>query len=120
MWESPINMILGEMRTEMVGECLKTVQQCGFVVDKEELAKALMYDRQQYEKGYEDGYAANKWISCEERLPETDKYVLCQGNHSQFIACIDSLDNKWRDDRYYTRTTIIAWMPLPAPYKKGE
>lgn len=120
MWESPINMILGEMRTEMVGECLKTVQQCGFVVDKEELTKALMYDRQQYEKGYTDGCEANKWISCEERLPETDKYVLCQGNYSQFIACIDSLDNKWRDDHYHTRTTIIAWMPLPAPYKKGE
>ena len=60
----------------------------------------------------------NGLIPCEVRLPETDKYVLCQGNHSQFIACIDSLDNKWRDDHYHTRTTIIAWMPLPASYKE--
>ena len=60
----------------------------------------------------------NGWIPCSERLPEKDVYVLCQGNHSIFIACIDSLDNKWRDDHYHTRTTIKAWQPLPPVYKE--
>ena len=57
------------------------------------------------------------WIPCSERLPEVDVYVLCQGNHSMFIACVDSLDNKWRDCHFITRTTVKAWHPLPQPYK---
>ena len=59
----------------------------------------------------------NGWIPCSERLPEVDVYVLCQGNHSMFIACVDSLDNKWRDCHFITRTAVKAWQPLPQPYK---
>lgn len=35
----------------------RAVAQCEIVVDKEELIKALQYDRGQYRKGYGDGYA---------------------------------------------------------------
>ena len=56
MYESPINQILGEVQNEYENNCLKVVQSYGFDVNKEELAKALMYDRNQYEKGYRDGY----------------------------------------------------------------
>lgn len=56
MYESPITMILGEMQTQFEDECIKTVQSCGFYVDKEELKAALMFDREQYSKGYADGY----------------------------------------------------------------
>lgn len=57
MYESPINQILGEMQTTYENECMKVVQSVGFDVNKEELTKALQYDRNQYEKGYADGYA---------------------------------------------------------------
>ena len=56
MYESPINQILGEMQITYENECLKAVQSVGFDVNKEELTKALMYDRNQYEKGCSDGY----------------------------------------------------------------
>ena len=56
MYESPITQILGEMQTQYENDCMKVVQQCGFDVNKEELIKALSYDRNQYSKGYEDGY----------------------------------------------------------------
>lgn len=56
MYESPVNQILGEMQTTYENECIKYVQSVGFDVDKEELTKALAYDRNQYEKGYTDGY----------------------------------------------------------------
>lgn len=36
----------------------QTVSKIGVEVDKEELLKALKYDRGQYEKGYRDGYQA--------------------------------------------------------------
>lgn len=59
-YESPIQKITSELRTEMEQkeeQCLiKTVQDVGFVVDKEELYKALKYDREQYEQGYNDMY----------------------------------------------------------------
>lgn len=37
---------------------LKGIIDLGIKVDKEELLKALKYDRDQYNKGYEDGYKA--------------------------------------------------------------
>lgn len=56
MYESPIKQILGEMKITYENECMKAVQSVGFDVNKEELIKALMYDRNQYEKGCSDGY----------------------------------------------------------------
>jgi hypothetical protein len=54
-YEAPIQIYIDEMRYEMEDNILKAVQQYGVTVDKDELAKALTYDRQQYDKGYEDG-----------------------------------------------------------------
>ena len=56
MYESPINIIISKLCTNLESDCLQAVQRYGFDVDKEELAKALNYDRKQYEKGYMYGY----------------------------------------------------------------
>lgn len=56
MYESPINEILGELQFTYDNECMKAVQSVGFDINKEELTKALLYDRNQYEKGFNDGY----------------------------------------------------------------
>lgn len=56
MYESPITQILGEIQVTYENECLKAVQSYGFDVNKEELTKALQYDRGQYDKGFKDGY----------------------------------------------------------------
>ena len=56
MYESPINIIISKLCTKLESDCLKSVQRYGFDIDKEELAKALNYDRKQYEKGRTDGY----------------------------------------------------------------
>lgn len=53
-WESPIKAYMGELQVTIENGIYRAVQQCGFDVDKEELLKALQYDRQQYEKGYAD------------------------------------------------------------------
>ena len=52
MYESPITQIVTEIQTTYENECLKVVKSYGFDVNKEEITKALMYDRNQYEKGY--------------------------------------------------------------------
>lgn len=56
-YESPIRMIVGEMETKMEADTMSVIQRYGIDVDKEELIKALNYDREQYEKGYRDGQA---------------------------------------------------------------
>lgn len=55
MYEPPIKLIMGEMQTQFEENCMRAVQSYGFDVDKNELVKALEYDRNQYEKGYADG-----------------------------------------------------------------
>ena len=61
MYESPLSVIFGEIQTKIIEErenqVIQALQNCGINVDKEELIKALMYDRQQYKKGYADAKA---------------------------------------------------------------
>ena len=59
-YESPIRMIVGEMETKMEADTMSVIQRYGIDVDKEELIKALNYDREQYEKGYADACNSHK------------------------------------------------------------
>lgn len=58
MYQSPIEMITGQMVLHWDGEIYRAVQDIGIKVDRDELVKALQYDRNQYEKGYSDGIRA--------------------------------------------------------------
>ena len=54
-YKSPIEILTGEpIFKEMDDGVMRATVNCGVHVDKEELLKALAYDRGQYEKGYED------------------------------------------------------------------
>ena len=55
MYESPIKAYFGEVETQFDGAVFKAVQSVGIDVNKDELIKALAYDREQYERGYHDG-----------------------------------------------------------------
>ena len=57
-YESPIKVIMAEMETKFDGDVLTAVQRYGIDVDREELLKALQYDRDQFEAGYKKGYFA--------------------------------------------------------------
>ena len=57
MWESPINLITSNIASEIDGEVMRITQSYGIDVNKEELLKALTYDREQYDKGYADAKA---------------------------------------------------------------
>ena len=57
MYNSPIEFIYDSLKMEMDDHVVKAVQECHIYVDKEELIKALRYDRGQYEKGFSDGFA---------------------------------------------------------------
>ena len=59
-YKSPIELVMGQFRMEqekrIEGEVFKAIQDYGINIDKNELIRALKYDRAQYDKGYEDGY----------------------------------------------------------------
>lgn len=57
-----------------------------------------------------------KWIPCSERLPEEDGMYLI----STCMNCIDTCLFYKDDDGYLWvdyEESVIAWMPLPAPYQ---
>lgn len=60
-YTSPLELITREISRKVDEDMDKlvttSIKEVGVLVDKEELIKALNYDRQQYEKGYTDGYA---------------------------------------------------------------
>lgn len=138
-YKSPISIIQDEMhrqiQIEMENEVMKCVQNVGVHVDRQELIKALQYDRGQYEKGYQKGYQdglnADKWIPVEETLPESCEYVLvwCKGN---FVGGThEGEETEWYgigilcNDRWtiyqckdIKNIEVIAWSFMPQPYKK--
>lgn len=55
-YQSPIEMIATEMSTKFENDCVSICQSYGINVNRDELVKALAYDREQYDKGFKDGY----------------------------------------------------------------
>lgn len=53
-YKPPINIIQEKMTTEFDNDVLKAIINVGVKVNKDELIKALEYDRNQYLQGYED------------------------------------------------------------------
>lgn len=58
-YKSPISVIVPDVLTQLEVNIEKSVvsaiSDLGVSVDKDELVRALQYDREQYEKGYHDG-----------------------------------------------------------------
>ena len=68
----------------------------------------------------EDAPTAGEWIPCSKRLPERGCSCLVtdeeRKNSYEFVLCDLTIDRKlgWS----YEGRRIIAWMPLPEPYKE--
>lgn len=62
-YESPIEVcmqqVMYDLMTKQEDYIIEEVNRCGVTVNKEELTKALAYDRDQYNKGFEAG---REWV----------------------------------------------------------
>lgn len=88
-YQSPIELIMGQINLALEGQICKAVQNVGVSVDKEELLKALHYDRGQYQKGYRDRDA--EIVQCKD----------CK--YGEPGACGDGVDcdGVWHDDEWF-------------------
>lgn len=89
MYKSPIDLIYNQPVVQLEGDILKAIQNVGINVDKEELTRALQYDRDQYELGYQDGkseavpqgtweYWAGSLLCCSVCGYEYNDYLECK------------------------------------------
>ena len=92
MYESPINIIQGQMETKMENDVMTVVQNYGIDVNKDALISALMYDRNQYEKGYKEGIADyltalfdKGFIEFQYGIEDIDRQFLAMVNPSEMM-----------------------------------
>ena len=71
--------------------------------------------------------AVQGWIPCSERLPKRDELVLVTYKTTDRIHLCkyidDGSENPWWsyiDDCCAWNNVVLAWMPLPTPYKGGD
>lgn len=119
--ELSINLNSSTPRTEVEQSILKAFKIVAVYVDKDELIKALIYDRNQCEKRISD--ATPKWISVEEKLPKAEENVLVTVKDDSADSPIYYTSVGW----YYkgiwvveneVSHQVIAWMPFPEPYRE--
>lgn len=79
----------------------------------QDMIEQLLADLEQDEK-------ENGWIPVSERLPENGTYITTLdgelvGQEEPFTGMCGIENGKWDDE-----DCVIAWMPLPEPYKEDE
>lgn len=97
-WESPITKIYGDIHNEIIRQdeenYMCTIEQAiGYKVDKEELIKALQYDRNQYDKGYNDGVKEIYAVELEKIKAEIKELAFLFDDLSPDKTLVVDLDN---------------------------
>lgn len=126
MWESPIliyQTAMNGITTEIDGQIIAEIKtQVGIDINKEELIKAINYDRDSYNKGYNDGLNADRWIPVERELPKENETVMASCGQCVFPEARYSKKYGWEGladslgDYWETIYDVEAWQPLPKPY----
>ena len=92
------------------------------------------YRQGRYDEKAEGERKAGRWIPCSERLPEAKghkPYLITEAHYDpecigRFVEIdwYDARDDErvpsWDDHEEKDGIRVVAWMPLPEPYKGGE
>lgn len=95
----------------------------GDTINRQAALKAVTWDTEAY-MAVNMLPAAQQWIPCSDRLPEEGIEVLITTEGNQvYISEYEMIDGRpfWYDFfEYVTIREVIAWMPLPEPYKQED
>ena len=83
-----------------------------FCEEEEKLIVGFLKDTA--ESFMRENQSAQQWIPCSERLPDQNGKYLVVGRQK----AINIL--KFDGGRWYGKWGVVAWMPLPEPYKGEE
>lgn len=96
-YQSPVQLLQSRLATEIDDNILKAVHNVGVEVDKDELIRALQYDRGQYAAGYLAGReAANHgyWMVAEpDLLHPFEKVIECSVCHRKHYYPLSRLSD---------------------------
>ena len=90
-YESPISIYAKDVSTQLEDEVLKVIQSYSIFINREELIRALKYDRDQYDKGFEDG---KNYRYCEGVKP------YFKGNRWHCGECSVAIGRYWKFCQY--------------------
>ena len=84
--------------------------------------EAIEIVKQEAEKfGTDTNVGSNGWIPCSERLPKYGEVVMCSCTNSGItISCITHKGVKPSKSVRFGQHSVIAWQPLPKPYKESD
>lgn len=101
---------------------IEKIRQSAQMMDDTHRADIIMHGMYLCEKAVRNQPPAQQWIPCSERLPEEGEVVLTQAKFKDDIKMAVSARV---DFNYWTgwgtrEINIVAWMPLPEPFKGGD
>ena len=96
--------LIEEMENEFCSDCVKCGGSCRFADIKETINKQPK---------------VGEWIPVSEDMPRFGEKVLCSLNLDNPTIIHPVIISTRNTDKYWYDGTIVAWQPLPEPYK-GE
>lgn len=79
----------------------------------------LEWKKQYFELVEREAGADQGWIPCSERLPENAMNVIAQFSDGTVTELRYAGNGIFEGIYEYSTRVIIAWMPLPEPYREG-
>ena len=95
-----------------------------FGLEETEESKAIHKVMHEVERYVDHEKSADYWIPCSERLPSEDGFYIATcdgeicGEDQPFTGFAEFENRKWVDDEDDYQC-VLAWMPLPKPYREG-
>ena len=107
----PMDDLISRFRDYQI-EWLTSHNDIEFCEEEEKLIIGFLKDTA--ESFMRENQSAQQWIPCSERLPDQNGKYLVVGRQK----AINIL--KFDGGRWYGKWGVVAWMPLPEPYKGDE